>query len=52
LLNWGQVRISWRKFGPDPRVLFRNIMEAEYINLIAKRLDDVAARAAELRRYL
>ncbi|HEX2829499.1 MAG TPA: peptide chain release factor 2 [Burkholderiales bacterium] len=27
-------------------------MEAEHINLIAKRLDDVAARAAELRRYL
>ncbi|MGZ5121889.1 MAG: peptide chain release factor 2 [Burkholderiales bacterium] len=27
-------------------------MEAEHINLIAKRLDDVESRAAELRRYL
>jgi hypothetical protein len=27
-------------------------MEAERINLIAKRLDDVDSRAAELRRYL
>jgi len=27
-------------------------MEAEHINTIAKRLDDVEARAAELRRYL
>jgi hypothetical protein len=30
----------------------RPAMEAERINLIAKRLDDVDARAAELRRYL
>jgi len=27
-------------------------MEAEHINLIAKRLEDVDTRAAELRRYL
>jgi len=27
-------------------------MEAEHINLISKRLDDVEGRAAELRRYL
>ncbi len=27
-------------------------MEAEHINLIAKRLEDVESRAAELRRYL
>jgi len=27
-------------------------MEAEHINLIAKRLEDVDSRAAELRRYL
>jgi hypothetical protein len=27
-------------------------MEAERINLIAKRLEDVESRAAELRRYL
>jgi len=27
-------------------------METERINLIAKRLDDVDSRAAELRRYL
>jgi len=27
-------------------------MEAEHINLIAKRLDDVESRATELRRYL
>jgi hypothetical protein len=27
-------------------------MEAERINLIARRLEDVGARAAELRRYL
>jgi hypothetical protein len=30
----------------------QNTMEAERINLIAKRLDDVDSRAAELRRYL
>lgn len=28
------------------------IMEAEQINAIAKRLQDVGSRAAELRRYL
>jgi len=27
-------------------------MEAEHINTIAKRLDDIESRAAELRRYL
>jgi len=27
-------------------------MDAEHINLIAKRLTDVESRAAELRRYL
>ena len=27
-------------------------MEAEHINVIAKRLEDVESRAAELRRYL
>jgi hypothetical protein len=29
-----------------------NTMEAEHINLIAKRLEDVESRASELRRYL
>jgi tetrahydromethanopterin S-methyltransferase subunit G len=30
----------------------QDIMEAERINLIAKRLDDIGSRADELRRYL
>jgi hypothetical protein len=30
----------------------RTAVEAERINLIAKRLEDVDSRAAELRRYL
>jgi hypothetical protein len=30
----------------------KSAMEAEHINLIAKRLTDVESRAAELRRYL
>jgi len=29
-----------------------NIMEAEHINSISNKLDDLAQRAAELRRYL
>ena len=29
-----------------------NIMDAEHINSIANKLDDIAQRAAELRRYL
>ncbi len=29
-----------------------NIMEAEHLNSIANKLDDIAQRAAELRRYL
>ena len=33
-------------------VFAERLMEAEHINLIAKRLDDVGSRAAELRRYL
>jgi len=32
--------------------LFGSAMEAEHINTIAKRLDDVESRAVELRRYL
>ena len=30
----------------------RNIMEAEQLNAISNKLDDIAQRAAELRRYL
>ncbi|MBS1159235.1 MAG: hypothetical protein H6R15_1654 [Proteobacteria bacterium] len=30
----------------------RGIMEAEHINSISYKLDDLAQRAAELRRYL
>jgi hypothetical protein len=33
-------------------VFGKRFMEAEHINTIAKRLDDVESRAAELRRYL
>ena len=31
---------------------YRGIMEAEHINSISYKLDDLAQRAAELRRYL
>src|SRR5829696_2538669 len=34
------------------RAFPKALMEAEHINAIAKRLDDVENRAAELRRYL
>jgi len=30
----------------------KNIMEAEQLNSISNKLDDLAQRAAELRRYL
>jgi hypothetical protein len=34
------------------QVLGSTIMEAEHINSISNQLDDLAQRAAELRRYL
>jgi hypothetical protein len=30
----------------------KNTMEAEHLNSISNKLDDIAQRAAELRRYL
>jgi len=30
----------------------KNVMEAEHLNSISNKLDDLAQRAAELRRYL
>ena len=48
---------SLRRFEQAARLMFnrrftRNVMEAEQINAIARRLSDVESRAAELRRYL